>query len=130
MDRPQIDSGPSPTRAFPEQPNLFDRGEIVKKKSFLRIPQMLLVVAATIGFCQQAGAAPQVVWQIGRFDRSSSEFNLRGAPAPKPGAGKAQSDLVYVIGKSTAGTDRPAFPFDEPGWKPGQSVSAWLLPMT
>ncbi|MGA3325120.1 MAG: polysaccharide lyase family protein, partial [Terriglobia bacterium] len=90
----------------------------MKKKSFLRIPQMLLVVAATIGFCQQAGAAPQVVWQIGRFDRSSSEFNLRGAPAPKPGAGQAQRDLVYVIGKSQAETDWPGF---QPGSSNGKA---------
>jgi hypothetical protein len=50
-----------------------------------------------------------VVWQIGRFDESSVEFTRRGAPAPKPGAGQAQYDLVYVIGKSKAETDWPGF---------------------
>jgi hypothetical protein len=79
---------------------------------------MLLVVAAMIGFCQPAGAASQVVWQIGRFDRSSSEFNLRGAPTPKPGAGQGQSDLVYVIGKNQAETDWPGF---QPGSSNGKA---------
>jgi len=90
----------------------------VKKFARVHILQALLVVAATICFCHLAAAASQVVWQIGRFDLSSSEFNLRGAPPPKPGAGQAQSDLVYIVGKSKADADWPAF---QPGSSNGKA---------
>ena len=62
-----------------------------------------------MGFCNCAQAASTVVWQIGKFDKSSIEFKLHEAPGPKPGAGQAQTDLVYVIGKSKAEADWPAF---------------------
>jgi len=80
--------------------------------------QALLVVVASLFFYATAGAASQVVWQIGKFDRSSLEFTRRAAPAPKPGAGQAQSDLVYVVGKSKADTDWPAF---QPGSSNGKA---------
>ena len=90
----------------------------MKKLALLRIPQTLLFVAATICFCPHASAASEVVWQIGKFDRSSLEFTLREAPAPKPGAVKTQSDVVYVIGKSQAETDWPGF---QPGSSNGKA---------
>ena len=74
-----------------------------------RVLQRLLLVVIMTGFCQYAQAAATVVWQIGTFDKSSMEFKLHEAPAPKPGAGQAQTDSVYVIGKSKAETDWPAF---------------------
>jgi alpha-mannosidase len=81
----------------------------MKKFAFTKILRALLVLAATMGFCLEAAAASQVVWQIGKFDRASMEFTRREAPAPKPGAAPAQNDLVYVIGKSKAETDWPGF---------------------
>ena len=81
----------------------------MRKLAFLRIPQALLFVAASICICPHASAASDVVWQIGKFDKSSLEFTLREAPAPKAGAAKTQSDVVYVIGKSRAETDWPGF---------------------
>jgi hypothetical protein len=101
-----------------ERPNQFVKGKIVKKFTRVQILQTLLVVAATMGFWSHAAAASQVVWQIGKFDRSSSEFHLHSAPAPKPGAAQAQNDLVYVIGKSLAETEWPAF---QPGSSNGNA---------
>jgi alpha-mannosidase len=83
-----------------------------------RVLQRLLLVVIMTGFCQCAQAAATVVWQIGKFDKSSMEFKLHAAPAPKPGAGQAQTDSVYVIGKSKAETDWPAF---QPGSSNGIS---------
>jgi alpha-mannosidase len=59
--------------------------------------------------CPGAPAASQVVWQIGKFDRSSLEFTLRTPPAAQSGAGETQYDVVYVVGKSKAETDWPGF---------------------
>jgi alpha-mannosidase len=69
-------------------------------------------------FCPVATAASQVIWQIGKFDRSSLEFTRRNPPAPKPGAEQAPSDLVYVIGRSKAETDWPGF---QPGSSNGKA---------
>ena len=69
---------------------------------------MFLVLMTMTGLCQCAEAASTVVWQIGKFDKLSLEFN-QTAPAPKTNTSPAQSDLVYVIGKSKAETDWPAF---------------------
>ena len=101
-----------------ERPNQFVKGKIVKKFTRVQILQTLLVVAATMGFWSHAAAASQVVWQIGKFDRSSSEFKLQGPPAAKPGAAQSQNDLVYVIGKSHAEIDWPAF---QPGSSNGKA---------
>jgi hypothetical protein len=76
-------------------------------KTFARLQLLptLLVVAATLGFVQCAKAASQVLWQIGKFDKSSSEFDQRMVPTPKP---YTPHPVVYVIGKSQE-TDWPRF---------------------
>ncbi len=81
------------------------------------IPLVLLVITFALLFSQPALAASQLVWQVGKFDRSSLEFTLRNPPAPQPGAGQAQSDVVYVVGRSRAETDWPAF---QPGSSNGK----------
>ena len=81
------------------------------------IPQALLIMTSVMLFSRPALAAAQVVWQIGKFDRSSLEFTLRNPPAPQPGASQAQSDVVYVVGRSNAETDWPAF---QPGSSNGK----------
>ena len=101
-----------------EEIEFLDRGNNVKKRTHIQLLQTFLLVLTMMGFCHCADAASTVVWQIGKFDQSSLEFTLRSAPVPKPGLSGAQSDLVYVIGKSTAGTDWPAF---QPGSSNGKA---------
>ena len=62
-----------------------------------QIQQVFLLVMTVMGLSLFAEAASTTVWQIGKFDKSSLEFNQA---APKPGAAQAPNDLVYVIGKS------------------------------
>ena len=90
----------------------------MNKRTQMQFLKTFLLLVIMMGFGHYAGAASTVVWQIGKFDRSSLEFNLREAPAPKPGAAQARTDLVYVIGKSKAETDWPAF---QPGSSNGMA---------
>ena len=70
-------------------------------KNFARLQLLptLLVVAATLSFVQCTKAASQVLWQIGKFDKSSLEFDQSVVPTPKP---YTPHPVVYVIGKSQA----------------------------
>ena len=90
----------------------------MQKLTRVRLPQMLLIAVAALGFCQYAAAASQVVWQIGRFDKSSVEFTLLKPSAPKPGVAPAKADVVYTVGKSRAETDWPGF---QPGSSNGKA---------
>src|SRR5208337_2983141 len=78
----------------------------------------LLLFVTVMGFCRCAGAASTAIWRIGKFDRSSGEFNQGSVVPPQPGATQAKSDLVYVIGRSKAETDWPAF---QPGSSNGMA---------
>ncbi len=71
-----------------------------------------------MGFCQGAVAASTVVWQIGKFDQSSGEFNQGSVPPAPAVAAQAKNDLVYVIGKSNADKDWPA---SQPGSSNGMA---------
>ena len=55
--------------------------------------------------CPSANASSSVLWQIGKFDDSSSEF-------AHPGRWLQAGRVVYVVGKSTPGKD---WPFFQPG---------------
>ncbi|HEV2133403.1 MAG TPA: polysaccharide lyase family protein [Terracidiphilus sp.] len=55
----------------------------------------LLSLLAMAGALATAGAQPQVLWQIGRFDDSSQEFRSQGIDYTSP-----SSDVVYTIGVS------------------------------
>ena len=79
-------------------------------KNFARLQLLptLLVVAATLSFVQCTKAASQVLWQIGKFDKSSLEFDQSVVPTPKP---YTPHPVVYVIGKSQA----PRWPRFQPG---------------
>ena len=83
-----------------------------------RIQQTLLLLVIMMGFCQRAVAASTVVWQIGKFDQSSVEFNQGSVPPAPAVAAQAKNDLVYVIGKSKADKDWPAF---QPGSSNGMA---------
>lgn len=54
-------------------------------------------------------AAPQVVWQIGKFDFSSADLHQSTPGPPLFGFGYPQGSVVYVIGRSTPRNDWPAF---------------------
>jgi len=65
----------------------------------------LTIIALTT--CHQARAESQTVWQIGKFDRSSAEFNQKWRALP--GAALAETPVVYTVGKSDAQSDWYAY---------------------
>jgi hypothetical protein len=73
----------------------------------------LLALVIIVSFSLPAAAANQVVWQIGRFDKSSLEFPHQTPPADQHKAGQTPNDLVYIIGKSHTE--------DWPRFQPGSS---------
>ena len=89
----------------------------MKKISGVQVAQTFLAMAALLCLCQWATAASQVVWQIGKFDKSSLEFN-QNVPETKPAGAQAANDLVYVVGQSKAETDWFAF---QPGSSNGKA---------
>jgi hypothetical protein len=64
----------------------------------------LLVLA-----CQKATAASKTLWQIGKFDHSSAEFNQVGTGRVISGGTLPQTPVLYIIGKSNPNTDWRAF---------------------
>ncbi|HTS70161.1 MAG TPA: polysaccharide lyase family protein [Terriglobia bacterium] len=90
----------------------------MRKHASALVQRGLLTLAVIAAFCLHANAASQVVWQIGRFDRSSAEFTLGETRAPQTVAGQAPRDIVFVVGKSKAELDWPAF---QPGSSNGQA---------
>src|SRR5579872_907790 len=68
----------------------------------LRVTGLVLVLfpVLTVG---AAKAAPETVWQIGKFDEASIEFE-KGIDYANP-----SDDPVYVVGKSIAARDWPAY---------------------
>ena len=71
-----------------------------------------------ICFCQCAGAASKAVWQIGKFDQSSGEFNQGEVRPPVFASAHPKSDVLYIVGKSKPATDWPAF---QPGSANGRA---------
>jgi hypothetical protein len=61
-----------------------------------------------MSFSFPVAAAAQVVWQIGRFDKSTMEYPLLTPPAAKGKVDQAAKDLVYIIGKNHT-NDWPRF---------------------
>lgn len=84
----------------------------------VKLSPVVLTAIVIICFGQYAAAASQTIWQIGKFDKSSLEFTLHEPPTPKPGKEGAVGEWVYVIGKSKAETDWPAF---QPGSSNGRA---------
>jgi alpha-mannosidase len=66
-------------------------------------------VAGAVWFCAIAAAAQTTVWQIGKFDHSSVEFNHESRFE------KPDFHVVYTIGQSTAS--------DWPAYQPGSRVA-------
>ena len=67
---------------------------------------LLLVVICT---CSLAAAAPETVWQIGKFDQSSAEFHQGEMKAPVVAGAQRESEVLYIVGKSNPANDWPAF---------------------
>ena len=93
-------------------------GEDVNKRTYKQGQQTLLVLVIMICFCRCAGAASKAVWQIGRFDQSSGEFNQGEVRPPVFAAAHPKSDVLYIVGKSKPVTDWPAF---QPGSANGRA---------
>ena len=91
------------------------RGRTAWRKVVL---QMLFTLSVVICFSSRAAAASQVVWQIGKFDQSSSEFKQGEVQPPVVAEGHARSDVLYIVGKSNPATDWPAF---QPGSSNGSA---------
>jgi len=81
---------------------------------------LLFALASAICFCLRAGAVSRVVWQIGKFDQSSGEFNNGPVRPPVFAAGHPKTDVLYIVGKSNPATDWPAF---QPGSSNGNAGS-------
>ena len=67
----------------------------------------LAIIALTT--CHQAMAESQTVWQIGKFDRSSAEFNQKWEEMALHGAALAETPVVYTVAKSDAQSDWYAY---------------------
>ena len=80
--------------------------------------QMLFTLSVVICFSSRAAADSQVVWQIGKFDQSSSEFKQGEVQPPVVAEGHARSDVLYIVGKSNPATGWPAF---QPGSSNGSA---------
>ena len=65
---------------------------------------MVMVIA-----CQKAMAAPETLWQIGKFDHSSAEFKQDTAGQPSTGGTLPETPVVYIVGKSNPKTDWRAY---------------------
>ena len=75
---------------------------------FLRALVILVSVLSVVMACPRATAAPTTLWQIGKFDHSSAEFNQGGAGRAYSGGTFPQTPVVYIVGKSNPKTDWPA----------------------
>ena len=89
--------------------HIFLRRDNMKKRKHELVLPMLVVLAMMICFCQCAVAASKVVWQIGKFDQSPSEFNTGKQGPPLFGSRYPAGKLLYIVGKSTPAVDWPAY---------------------
>jgi hypothetical protein len=81
----------------------------VNKRTNKQVLQALFVLVVVICSCSRAAAAVKAVWQIGKFDQSSGEFNQGEVRPPVLPAPHAKTDVLYVVGKSNPAADWPAF---------------------
>jgi hypothetical protein len=78
-----------------------------------------LFLTFTACLCQSASAAPQVVWRIGTFNESPSEFNTGKQGPPLFGSRYPKGELIYIVGKSRPETDWPGYQEGAAAGKPG-----------
>ena len=80
--------------------------------------QTLAAFVVLICPCSFAGAAQEAVWRIGKFDQSSAEFHQGEMKAPVVAGAQRESEVLYIVGKSSPATDWPAF---QPGSSNGRA---------
>ena len=78
--------------------------EFFLKTLFVLAPAVLMSWA-----CPKATAASMTLWQIGKFDHSSADLNQDLARRAFSGGTLPRAPVVYIIGKSNAKTDWPAY---------------------
>lgn len=81
----------------------------MKKLNFKQALQTLVVLAITMSFCPKAVAVPKVVWRIGKVNLSPSELNTGKQGPPLFGSRYPKGELLYIVGKSSADLDWPAY---------------------
>ena len=90
----------------------------MKTRTYKQVLWMPLLLVIMICSCRCAGAAPKTVWQIGKFNQSSGEFNQGEVRPPVFAAPHPKSDVLYIVGKSNPASDWPAF---QPGSANGRA---------
>jgi hypothetical protein len=90
----------------------------VKRRINTQALQILLVLVVMVRLPPRAGAAAKAVWQIGKFDQSSGEFNQGAVQPPVFAAPHLKTDVLYIVRKSNPATDWPAF---QPGSANGRA---------
>jgi len=119
----------------------------VRKLPHEQALRMLVVLAIVICVCPRAegykshrGEAPRgsdsrpskVVWQIGKFNESPSEFNTGKQGPPLFGSRYPAGELLYIVGKSTPDKDWPAYQegaeIERPGNRPHPYTIQFNLP--
>ena len=99
----------------------------MKKRTHEQVLQMLVVLAMMICFGQCAGAASKVVWQVGRFNQSPSEFNTGKQGPPLFGSRYPAGELLYIVGKSTPAVDWPAYQEGAATGRPGNRPHPYTI---
>jgi len=94
------------------------KGDNVKRRIVEQVLRLSLVLVIIISLCPRAGAASKTLWQIGKFNQASGEFNQGEVKPPVLASGHAKTDVLYIVGKSNPATDWPAF---QPGSANGRA---------
>lgn len=97
----------------------------MRKSQSEKMLRGLLVLATLTSFSLPATAANQLVWQIGKFDKSTLEYPLRTPPVEQ-NAEESSNDLVYVIGKSQT-KDWPRYQLASPSGGAGSRSHPYAI---
>ena len=105
---------------------------------------MLVVLAIMICVCPRAGGLEsrrkgrglsradsrgpsKVVWRIGTFNQSPSEFNTGKQGPPLFGSRYPGGELLYIVGKSNPGVDWPAYQEGAETDRPGSHLHPYTI---
>jgi len=122
----------------------FPRRDGVEKRLDERLLQIVGVLAILCCLCPRAGAyaarrghkAPsqadsrgssKVVWRIGTFNQSPSEFNTGKPGPPLFGSRYPAGEIVYIVGKSKPGVDWPAYQEGTETERPGSHPHPYTI---
>ena len=99
----------------------------MKRRPHEQVLKTLVVLAIMICFCPCAEAASNVVWRIGKFNQSPSEFNTGKQGPPLFGSRYPAGELVYIVGKSTPEADWPAYQMGAATGRPGSRPHPYTI---